>query len=300
VSSLKVIVAAITLAMVLTAAAEPPTQSNTHKIAIAYEKPKNPAHEGLRDLLIEARVLEQVQEILNSFRLPKALPISIEGCDGESDARYLYDEERIKVCYEYIEQIWKDVPADTTAAGVAPIDTIVGPLADLFFHEFGHALIDLHQIPVLGREEFAADTISAMLMLRLGKDKARRLILGAAYWYTDDLETTVTLKPSELSSVHGTPHQRYFNLLCIAYGSNQEMFGDLVEKGYLPEERAVDCESEFQQAAQAFNILIRPHMDETLAREAFDKRWMPDVNLRPPHLPEPVSDTQDNSAPSTH
>jgi hypothetical protein len=294
------IVAAITLAALTAAVAETTLQSSTHRIAVAYEKPRNPAHDRLHDLLVEARVLEQVQEILSPFRLPKLLPISLEGCDGESDARYLYSEARIKVCYEYVADIWKDVPQETTAGGVTPIDAIVGPLADVFFHEFGHALIDLHRIPVLGREEYAADTMSAMLMLYLGKGEARRLIMGAAYWYTDDLETAVTLKPNELSSVHGTPHQRFFNLLCIAYGSNQEMFGDLVEKGYLPEERAEDCKSEFQQASHAFDRLIRPHMDQSLATQVFGKPWMPDVSIRPPHLPTPDSDTPDPAAPSTH
>jgi len=300
-ASLQVIVAAITLATATAAAAETATlPSSTHQIAIAYEKPKNAAHEHLHDFLVQARVLEQVQEILSPFRLPKRVPISIESCDGESDARYVYSEARIKVCYEYIDEIWKDLPTETTAPGVAPIDAIVGPLADVFFHEFGHALIDLHNIPVLGRDEYAADTVSAMLMLLMAKDEARRLIMGAAYWYTDDLETTVTFKPSDLSGVHGTPHQRFFNLLCLAYGANQEMFGDLVEKGFLPEERAEDCKSEFQQAAHAFNVLIRPHMDQSLASEVFGKRWMPDVSLEPPRLPKPEPSTADVSTPSTN
>ena len=301
-ASLKVIIAAITVAMLAAGVAEAPSKSSMHQIAIAYEKPKNPAHDQLRDLLVQARVLEQVQEILSPFRLPKTLPISIESCDGELDARYLYSEARIKVCYEYLHDIWKDLPPDTTASGVAPIDAIVGPLADVFFHEFGHAIFDLHKIPVLGREEYAADTVSAMLMLSVGKDEARRLIMGAAYWYTDDLETAITLKPSEFAGVHGTPHQRYFNLVCIAYGANQEMFGDLVEKGFLPKERAEDCKSEFQQAERAFNLLIRPHMDQSRAMRAFGKRWMPDASIQPPRLPkpEPESAPEDNATPSTN
>jgi hypothetical protein len=300
IAALKAIVAGFTLAMLTAATAETSLPSNTHRIAIAYEKPDNPAHDRLRDLLVEARVLEQVQEILGVFRLPKVLPISIESCDGESDARYLYDEARVKICYEYIDDIWKDVPAETTARGVSPIDTLVGPLADAFFHEFGHALISLHKLPVLGGEETAADTISAMLMLLLAKDDARRLIMGAAYWYTDDLETSVTLKPKEFSAIHSTPHQRFFNLLCMAYGANQEMFGDLVEKGHLPEERAEDCKSEFQQAAHAFNILIRPHMDESLAKEVFGKSWMPDANLPPPLRPSTDAAAPDSSPTSTN
>lgn len=300
IAALKIIAAGFTLAMLTVAVAVTTPPSSTHRIVIAYKEPKNPAHESLRDLLAEARVLEHVQEILSAFRLPKPLPINIEGCNGESDARYLYSESRIKVCYEYIADIWKDAPTQTTARGVPPIDAIVGPLADVFFHEFGHALIDMHQIPVLGREEYAADMISAMMMLFLAKDEARRLIMGAAYWYTDDLETTVTLKPTDLSSVHGTPHQRFFNLLCIAYGANQEMFSDLVEKGDLPEERAEDCKSEFKQAAQAFNILIRPHMDESRARQVFGKRWMPDLSIQPPQFAKPDPATLDSPAPSTY
>lgn len=290
--------AAITLATTAAAAAETAPELRTHQIDIAYAEPKNPAHQRLRDLLIQARVLEQVQEILSPFRLPQRLPISIEGCDGELEARYLYSEARIKVCYEYLDDIWKAVPDETTSEGMAPIDAIVGPLADVFFHEFGHALIDLHKIPVLGREENAADTMSAILMLLLAKGEARRLILGAAYWYTDDLETAITLKPAEFSAVHSTPHQRFFNLICIAYGAHQEMFADLVGKDYLPEERAEDCKSEFQQAAHAFNLLIRPHIDEALAHQVFGKPWLPDANLLPPRLPDTDSAAPDRSTPS--
>jgi hypothetical protein len=60
-ASLKIIIAAITVAMLAAGVAEAPSKSSMHQIAIAYEKPKNPAHDRLHDLLVEARVLEQVQ-----------------------------------------------------------------------------------------------------------------------------------------------------------------------------------------------------------------------------------------------
>ena len=110
-------------------------------------------------------------------------------------------------------------------------DAIVGSLINVFFHEVTHALFDILQIPVLGPEEEAADTVSAILMLLISKEEARRMIIaGAAYIYKDDLKSDVTLQLADFSDSHSTPQQRFFNLLCIAYGVNQEMFSELVKK----------------------------------------------------------------------
>ncbi len=51
----------------------------------------------------------------------------------------------------------------------------------MFLHESGHAVFDLLKLPVLGREADAADLFSAYVMLQLGKEGARTLILGSAY-----------------------------------------------------------------------------------------------------------------------
>jgi hypothetical protein len=61
---------------------------------------------------------------------------------------------------------------------------------------------------------------------------------------------------------HGTPAQRLYNLLCIAYGSDKEAFADVVKKGYLPPDRAERCEDEFQQVDYAYRTLIAPHVDK--------------------------------------
>jgi hypothetical protein len=60
---------------------------------------------------------------------------------------------------------------------------------------------------------------------------------------------------------HGTPAQRLYNLLCMAYGSDKELFADVVSKGYLPESRAEICEGEYRQVQKAFEALIVAHID---------------------------------------
>ena len=177
---------------------------------------------------------------------------------------------------------WKNAPESTTPAGIAPIDTLIGPLLDVFLHEAGHAVFAMLQIPVFGREEDAADQFSTYIMLKFDKDEARRLILGSAYQYKGDLSSpTVTIEQQTFADEHGTSAQRFYNLMCMVYGADPKLFGDVVEKGFLPEERAVICKREYAQLAHAFETLIGPHIDKTLARK-LHKRWLPASPPGPP------------------
>jgi hypothetical protein len=122
-------------------------------------------------------------------------------------------------------------------------------------------------------------------MLRFDKDEARRLILGSAYQYKGDLSSpTVTIRQQKFADEHGTSAQRFFNLLCVAYGADPKLFSDVVEKGFLPEDRAVGCEREYAQLAHAFETLIGLHIDRRLARK-LHKQWLPSVAAKPKTWP---------------
>src|SRR6185436_2409765 len=127
----------------------------------------------------------------------------------------------------------------------------------------------------------AADLFSAYIMLKFGREEARRLILGSAYQYKGDLSSpTVMVEQQKFADEHGTPAQRFFNLLCVAYGADPKLFADVVEKGFLPQDRAVGCEREHAQTSHAFDTLIGPHIDRRIAR-TLHKRWLPPVTTRP-------------------
>jgi len=162
--------------IVTTAQAAPPAPPN--RVNVSYVLPKNPAHQPIYEQLKEIRFLERLRQFLTPFRLPRVLLVKVEGCDGDANA--FYENNVITICYEIIEQLENTMPAETTAAGVEPIDAVAGPLFDTGLHEFGHALFDMLRVPVFGREEDAADQVSAYLMLHLGKVEVRRLIGGVA------------------------------------------------------------------------------------------------------------------------
>jgi Putative metallopeptidase len=117
--------------------------SKSNRITVTYVLPNDPAHQLIYERLKEHRALERLQRLLSPFRLPRTLKVSLAGCDGEADA--FYGDDAITICYEYIHELWKNMPAETTAAGIAPMDTVIGPLFDTSLHEFAHALFDMHK-----------------------------------------------------------------------------------------------------------------------------------------------------------
>ena len=143
-------------------------------------------------------------------------------------------------------------------------------------------MFDMLQVPVLGREEDAADQVAAYIDLHFGKAQARRLIMGTAYAYGNEAEHAAPLTLKQFADEHGTPAQRFYNLLCIAYGADAQLFGDMVEEAHLPKERADDCKDEYLQVALAYEKLIGPHIDHVIAKELFDKSWLPDATIRVP------------------
>jgi hypothetical protein len=248
--------------------------SKSSRIQISYELPKEAEHRSLYDQLKERRVLERLQEFLSPFRLPRTLKISLAGCDGEADA--FYGEDAITICYEYVEELRKNMPEKTTPAGIDPFDTVVGPFIDTSLHEFAHALFDMLKLPILGREEDAADQVAAYIYLQFGEARVRRLIMGTAYAYFNEARRA-PVPPSlkAFSDEHGTPAQRMFNVLCIAYGADQKGFSDFVTKGNLPKKRADACQDEYEQVQDAFQTLVLPHIDQDLADKVLDRKWLP-------------------------
>jgi hypothetical protein len=265
------LVAIVTSLHSQSAAAQKSAKLRPDRIQISYVAPKNPAHEPVFQLLKERQVLEKFKEFLSPMRLPRVLRLKLEGCDGDSNA--WYDEDTITVCYEYIDDVLKNAPKETTAAGVSRIDAIVGPTLEVFLHEFGHAVFDYLRVPIMGREEDAADQFAAYLLLQFAKSDARRLIIGAAYTY--NLEASLpSTKKNPFADEHGLPAQRFYNILCIAYGADAQLFADAVEKGYLPKERAEGCADEYQQLARAMTRLILPFVDPARAKAVRAKRWL--------------------------
>ena len=77
-------------------------------------------------LLKEHQAFEKIRELLSPLRFPHRLLLETRDCDGVANA--LSNDESVIVCYEYVDEIWKNVPEKTTPSGIAPIDTFDWPV----------------------------------------------------------------------------------------------------------------------------------------------------------------------------
>jgi hypothetical protein len=175
------------------------------------------------------------------------------------------------------------LPKETTAAGITPDDAKIGQFLWLTLHEVGHATFDILKVPIFGHEEDAADNFATYIMLQFVE--ARRMIGGAAWaWstYMRDYKRNpvVQVRLASFASDHGLPQERFYNLLCLAFGANPVRFADLAQEGYLPPTRAPNCQHEYKVVADAFHKEITPHIDWELAKGVTEANWLPGPVLR--------------------
>lgn len=120
-------------------------------------------------------------------------------------------------------------------------------LISIFYHELGHALIDVMDLPVFGQEEDAADTASILLIDAIfDSETALEIAYDAALGFAYDAESTQD--SIDWSDVHGADLQRFYNLVCLFYGADPDTRDGFATDMGLPDDRAETCPEEFDLA----------------------------------------------------
>lgn len=217
----------------------------------------------IQQVFRETRILEDTAKELNeTFTLNVDVTIAMNKC-GQANAFYESDKKLITLCYELIDQFSDIFLADAASdeeqetAGEA----IAGAAMFTLYHELGHALIDLYDLPVTGREEDAVDQLATIILLEGGDEGETAAINGATAFMSEDTEE----EEAELEEIsywdeHSLGEQRFYNILCWTYGKNPEGNQDLVDDETLPAERAARCPAEYSQMSKSWDALLSAHM----------------------------------------
>lgn len=209
-------------------------------------------HEATREALVADPGIDEWVALMNAeLALPRDIEVVHTEC-GVENAYYSPDDERVTLCYELLNM----VAAVMDNAGLDPDvrDEAIGS-AWLFvlFHEVGHALVDMYDLPITGREEDAVDDLAAIVLIDAGAADA--VVAAAVFWIlTDDGQYS----DAKFADEHSLNPQRFYTLLCTVYGSDPQAHADLVEYGYLPYERAQRCPREYGQKDASWTALLAP------------------------------------------
>lgn len=196
---------------------------------------------------------EVVKELNDLFKLPHDIFISFEEC-GEANAYYDPNEKQIKLCYELIEN-YRELFKEKGKSADKLDDEVAGAIIFIFFHELGHALVDVLDLPVTGKKEDAVDQLSTVILIE-GLDAGEELALSGALAFA--LEDDDTSEDSSFADEHSFNKQRFFNVICLIYGNNPEKYEPFVTDEILPEERAAGCPAEYEKTKNSWFRLLAP------------------------------------------
>ena len=126
-------------------------------------------------------------------------------------------------------------------------------LLSVFYHELGHALIDIQGLPIFGQEEDAADVLSVFLIDAFWEEEsAVQIAYDSAFGFQAEADAYAPV----FWDTHGPDLQRYYNLICVFYGANIDEREDVAQELGLPEERAEWCDTEYNQAAGSWGAAL--------------------------------------------
>jgi hypothetical protein len=235
--------------------ADRPVPDREARFTATYMPVENPILKEFEAEFRMNRLLEQLAESLNAeLKLPSDIDLALGEC-GVANSFYDPDAQRIIMCYELLIQ----VAADLAKSGYSDeeLENFVGGTVIFFLsHELAHALIDLLDLPIVGREEDAADQLATVLLLEAGED-GEIAVAGTAVWF---LQTSKgrRVNRSAYADEHSLGLQRYYNILCWVYGRDPGRHSDLVGNELLPRGRATRCSGEYQRMAKSWEQFLAP------------------------------------------
>ena len=204
----------------------------------------------------QEKLLERAADKLNrNLMLPYDIVLRTKDC-GEVNAYYSPEDRSVTVCYELMEHFYK-IFKSTGKNDQAAYDKMFDAVRFAFLHELGHALMDAYKLPVIGNEEDAADRCSSYICLTELGDEGVRAVMAAADAFAIESKDSSPNSRS-MADEHLLQEQRFYNTLCMIYGSDTAKYNYLLKEAYLPRERAVRCPGEFERTVQSWSNLFEP------------------------------------------
>jgi hypothetical protein len=141
------------------------------------------------------------------------------------------------------------------------VEFVVGNTLFVMGHELGHVLISEMDMPVLGREEDAADSFAIVTALNLGTVASERVLIEAGKgWVLSSMRDKKQKTALAFYDEHGLDLQRSYNVVCMMVGSDPKKYEQLAKDTKLPEERQTSCVRDYKTTAWSWEEMLKPRL----------------------------------------
>ena len=250
------LVSAVAIPTASLASSEAPTSG---RFFVWYAKPRNANEQALLSL-IKASLLEKVMGALSkAIVLPRTVTIAVKG--GQAGPHYNPDNHVIVFNLPFAALGLNVFKAEYPKISGYDLGVAFGSFEYfVLFHEIGHALVDLWNVPVLGREEDAVDAFSTIFMTEFVPNGGRIALWGADFFdYLGRHEGT--FGENDFANEHSLDPQRAYSIACWVYGSDPVKYGGLEQ--VIPRSRLVRCGAEYRQLRTSWLRFLKPHIRHT-------------------------------------
>ncbi|MEM1310250.1 MAG: DUF4344 domain-containing metallopeptidase [Cyanobacteria bacterium P01_D01_bin.71] len=236
-----------------------PKQETPPSITVIYTPAETERGREIQGLMERTQSYEQLTAGINQvLSLPEPIILNQAEC-GTVNAYYSPADRQIIMCYELVDYFLSLYAAEAAMDSTVPPPEIstAGALGFVMLHELGHALIDMLDIPVFGKEEDAADQFATVILSKT--DIGHVAAQSTAVWFYSSAQQ------QDLANIpywdeHALDIQRFFNIVCMLYGSDPETYNGLMQQLNVPERRTALCRQEYLEAWDNWQAVLAPHV----------------------------------------
>ena len=127
----------------------------------------------------------------------------------------------------------------------------------VLYHEVAHLLFDQMQLPVLGREEDAADNLATWTLLNKHTKESDRALSDAAQgWILSGIAYNSGGSESDFAAGHSLDKQRAYQIVCMMVGMDQKAFQPIANKYRMDNDRQDSCQWDFETVDRSLKGLL--------------------------------------------
>lgn len=231
----------------------------TPEFEVTYLQGSNKLDRELERWLKKSSEIELITSLINQeFKLEKRLKLIFGVKDGP-----LFDSEinSIFIPYSFLTEVEERFQKAkySSGSGLSAKAATMDALMHTIFHELAHALIFQYELPVLGKEEDAADGLASVLLIEY-LDEGQEVLITAADLFDLESQDIAEYQAEDYWDEHSLDIQRYYSSMCHVYGSSPKDYKQIKTDEKFSDEKAENCIDDYEILVNSWLIVLEPFL----------------------------------------